>query len=161
MTTSLDIRIRINTLAEHSRGLRKQMGRKDFTDLVRSFSKYVRVLYLMMIEEAMNSNRYKGNWEPVDDEGYLEYIDTNPSIPILQLIQDALEVRKIGNNFYVRFEPHYRYPVSHRTLVQVLRSIDKGTSKFNARPIFNKILKTISSHIIELWRGYLTIKRII
>lgn len=158
--TSLDIKINIKKLSNYSASS-DRVKRKKTLLVIESFSRYVANLYLSMIEEAINSRRYKGNWEPVDDPGYIEYLGVTPETNIIYLIRDALEVKKIGNNFYVRFDPHYKYPGTKLSLIKVLRAIENGTSKFNARPIFSKIVKEINSHILSLWKGYLAMKGVI
>lgn len=129
--------------------------------MIESFSKYVMNLYGMLIEEAINSNRYKGIWEPVNEEGYKEYLGTEPTGDILYYIKEAFEVKKIGYNFIIRLNPRSRYPNSRLPLSRVVLAIDNGTSKFNARPILRKIIKQINHHMIDLWKGFLKMKGVI
>lgn len=152
---SYDIHIDIGKLLHYSEPLKPDIDNETLLMMIRSFSSYIRSLYLAMIEESIYSPRYKGEWEPTEDEGYIEYLGTTPTTHIIRLMIDALEVREIKNTIVIRFEPYYRYPGSDHTLVQVLRAIDTGTSKFNARPILRKIVRQIESKIPSLWRGYL------
>lgn len=159
--TSLDIKINIKKLSDYSASLDKDTKKKTLLLMIESFSNYILRLYGSMIEEAINSRRYKGKWEPVEEEGYLDYLGVTPKVNILYLIEEALEVKKIGSNFLIRINPYYRYPGTDIPLVRVLRTIENGTSKFNARPIMSKIVVQIRSNILDLWRGYLMMKNII
>lgn len=158
---SLEIRINITKLKNYSATALRTVEEKTLLTMIESFSKYVMNLYGMMIEESINSNRYKGQWEPVDDEGYKEYLGTEPVGDIISLIQDAFEVRKIGYNFIIRINPKKKYPGSKIPLERVILAIDHGTSKFNSRPILRRITNQIRSHILDLWRGYLLMKGVI
>lgn len=159
--SSLDIRINIDKFLDYSESLGSTIEKKTLIMMIKSFSEYVLELYGRMITEAIYSNRYKGNWEPVSDKEYKEYIGTEPVNDIIQVMRDALEVKKIGYHFLIRFNPHYKYPGSKLTLDKVLRAIDSGTSKFHARPIFSKIQRDINKHLYELFRGYLKMKNVI
>ena len=110
---------------------------------------------MLMIEESIYSNRYKGEWEPVHDEEYVKYINTTPSEDILYLIKDAMEIREVKDNIIIRINPKYRYPGSKLYLIEVLRAIDNGTSKFNARPILKGIVRQINFELPRLWKNYL------
>lgn len=153
--TNLDIRINVKKLMDYSESLKPHLKEETLLMMIESFAYYILRLYVSMIEESIYSNRYKGKWEPVEDEGYREYLGTDPKGDILTLIFESLEVEKIGYNFVVSIEPHYKYPGTELPLVRVLRAIDSGTSKFNARPIFSRIISQINSHLLSLWRGYL------
>lgn len=153
--TTLDIRIRVNTLSDYSEYLKRKSGEKTLLLIVKAFAEYIRILYISLIEEEMNSRKYRGKWEPVDDEGYLEYLGVTPVKDILPLIEEALIVKKVGHTFYVQFDTHYEYPESGIPLITVLKSIEYGTSKFNARPIFRKNVNLINKNMTTLWRGFL------
>lgn len=159
--TCLEIKISIKKLSDYSASLDKSENKKTLLLMIESFSHYILKLYLSMIEESVSSRRYQGKWEPTEDEGYLEYLGATPSADILNLIEDSLEVKKIGNYFYIRVSPGYKYPGTMIPLARVLRSIEYGTSKFNSRPIFSKITRKINNNIQSLWRGYLTMKGVI
>lgn len=159
--SSLDIKISIKKLSNYSASLDRSRKKKTLLLMIESFAHYILHLYLSMIEESINSRRYRGKWEPVEDEGYIEYLGVTPETNILYLIQEALEVKKIGNYFYVRVNPHYLYPGTRIPLIRILKAIEYGTSKFNARPIMSKSAREISRHIMDLWRGYLTMKGVI
>ena len=161
MVSNLEIRVNINKLIEYSESLQSSVDRKTMIKMIRSFSQYLSGLYVRMIIESINSNRYKGNWEPREDKGYQEYLGVKPEIDITTLISDSMEVKKIGYNFIIRVNPRYKYPGSKLTLVKVLRAIDNGTSRFHARPIFKRILKDIDSNILRLWKGYLLRKGVL
>lgn len=156
-----DIKININELKDYSAFLHKSVKKRTLLTMIESFSYYVRELYLDYIKKAIFSRRYKGNWEPVDEEGYLEYLGVTPQEHIFSLIKDALEVKKKGYNFVIRFNPHYDYPGTKIPLIKVLRAINYGTSKFNARPAFRGIANDIEDNIVDLWRGYLTMKGVV
>lgn len=158
--TNLEIKINIRKL-RNDRKVQKYKDEKSFTLLVEHFAKYIARLYVDLIEKAIESHQYKGKWEPVDDEEYIKYLGTEPKKNIIVLIKEAMEVKKVGYNFIVRINPYYRYPDSDLTLLQVLRAIDNGTSKFPARPIFNKIVRSLNNQLLRLWRGYLTKKGVI
>lgn len=159
--SNLDIKININDLLDYSASLGSTIEKKTLLKMIKSFSKYVLELYGRLIEEAIYSRRYKGRWEPVDEEGYQEYLGVTPVEDIITLMRDALESRKIGYYYVIRFKPTYRYPGTRLPLTRVLRAIDRGTSKFNARPIFSKIIREINSHMYDLFRGYLKMKGVI
>lgn len=155
---ALDIKINIKKLTDYSESLKSTVDDDTLLLMIKSFAKYIRVMYGCLIEEAIYSKRYKGKWEPTEEEGYLEYLGTTPKIHIIYLIEEALEVKKVGTNFMVRINPHYKYPGSRLTLLKVLRAIESGTSKFNARPILAKEARKINRNIKPLWRGYLKMK---
>lgn len=156
--TSLDIKISTRELSEIDNLPKRLSDKRLLRVTISDFSRYIRRLYLAMIEEAISSRRYRGQWEPIDDKGYIEYLGVTPSIPILELINDAIESQRVGYNFYIRIQPKYKYPGSNLYLVDVLRAIDNGTAKFNARPIFKKIVRELNQSMISLWRGYLAMK---
>lgn len=155
MDSEYSIKLDVGKLLYYSEVLKPRISNETLLMLIRSFSVYVRDLYKVMIAESIYSNRYKGDWEPIKDEGYLEFLGTTPSEHILDLIYDALEIREIKNNIVIRFEPEYKYPGSKLTLVRVLKAIDNGTSKFNARPILKDAVSHLNRNISGLWRVYL------
>lgn len=159
--TNLDIKINIKKLSDYSVSLKRTIDEDTISLMIKSFANYIRILYLEAIQDAMNSKRYEGQWEPIEEKGYLEYIGVTPVKDILLIIEDALEVKKIGYNFIVQFNPHYKYPKSKIPLVKVLRAIEQGTHEFNARPILKKIVRNINKNLINMWRGYLTVKGVI
>lgn len=158
---SLEIKISIRKLKNYSASLKRTTNEKTLLMIMESFSNYVMNLYGVLIEEAINSNRYKGVWEPIDEEGYQEYLGTEPTGDILVYIKEAFEVKKIGYNFIIRINPNKRYPGSRIPLYRVVLAIDNGTSKFNSRPILKKIINKINHHILDLWRGFLKMKGVI
>lgn len=158
---NLDIKVPVKKLLDYSASLKSTIPEETLLLMIESFSHYVKRLYFNLICEAVNSRDYKGNWEPIDDEGYQEYLGMTPEGNILDSIEDALEVRKIGYNFIVRFNPNYLYPNSRIRLLKVLRAIDSGTSDFNARPIFRKIIANIRDNILVLWRVFLSMKGVV
>jgi hypothetical protein len=158
---SLEIRIRTRKLMDYSASLKRTIDDKTLLMMIKSFSEYVMNLYGMLIEESINSNRYKGLWEPIEEEGYKEYLGTEPTGDILFYIKDAFEVKKIGYDFIIRINPRKKYPGSKVPLYRVVLAIDNGTSKFNARPILKKIINQINHHMLDLWRGFLKMKGVI
>lgn len=159
--TGLDIRINIKKLTDSSTFLDDRIKKRTLLLMIKSFADYVSELYLHLIEEAIHSRRYKGRWEPLEEEGYLEYLGVSPTVGILSLMKDAIEVKKIGYNYVIRFSPYYLYPDTRIPLVRVIKAIEKGTSEFNARPIVLKQNVLIRTHIRELWKGYLAMKGVI
>lgn len=158
---SSEIKINIKKLTDYSASLKRNIDDKTLLLIIESFSKYVMTLYGAMIEEAVNSNRYKGVWEPIEEEGYRDYLGTEPTGDILLYMKESFEVRKIGYNFIIRINPNKRYPGSKLPLFRVILAIDNGTSKFNSRPILRKIINQINHHILDLWRGFLKMKGVI
>lgn len=146
---------------DYSASLKRTIDDKTLLMMIKSFSEYVMNLYGMLIEESINSNRYKGLWEPIEEEGYKEYLGTEPTGDILFYIKDAFEVKKIGYDFIIRINPRKKYPGSKVPLYRVVLAIDNGTSKFNARPILKKIINQINHHMLDLWRGFLKMKGVI
>ena len=159
--TNLDIRVDTKKLTKYLRASKSSVDEETMMKLVEKFSSYLRSLYLQLIYEEIHNRRYRGHWEPVTEIGYLEYLDTTPTIDIYDLIEEALEVSKVGSNFLVRFRPSYRYPGSRRPLILVLRAIECGTTDFNARPLLYKCVKSIESHMYDLWKGYLAVRGVI
>jgi len=159
--SNFDIRISIKKLSNYSASLDNTEDKKTLLLMIKSFSYYISNLYLRLIEESINSRRYNGDWEPVEDKEYKNYIGTVPTTDILYVIGDALEVVKIGHNFVVRVSPKYKYPGTNIPLIRVLRAIEYGTSKFNARPLLAKNSQHINRRILDLWRGYLMMKGVI
>lgn len=159
--SNLDIKININKLMDYSESFGITKNKKILLKIIRSFAEYVLQFYGRLITEAIYSNRYKGKWEPVDDPEYVDYIGTTPVEDILVVMKDALEVKKIGYYFVIRFKPNYKYPGSKLLLSRVLRAIDSGTTKFHARPIFTRIIRDINKNLYALYKGYLTMKKVI
>ena len=93
---SLEIKINIKKLTDYSASLKRTIDEKTLLLMIESFSKYVMNLYGVLIEEAINSNRYKGVWEPIEEKGYLEYLGTKQTGEILLYMREAFEVKKIG-----------------------------------------------------------------
>lgn len=156
-----ELKIDIKRLLHYSGISKSQISNKTLLMTIKSFSSYIRDLYLLMIEEEIYSRRYKGKWEPVDDEEYIDYLGTTPSTHIILLIKDALEIREINNDIIIRVDPEYKYPDSRLPLIKVLRAIDNGTSKFNARPLIRHVIRRLNSEIPKLWRNYLKKKGVI
>lgn len=156
--SSLEIKVNVRVLEDYSKKFFDKIEKKTLLKIIKAFSEYLLELYGSLIEEAVNSNRYKGQWEPVDDEGYKEYLGTEPTGDILYYIKDALEVKKIGYNFIIRIDPKKKYPGSNLSVERVVLALDNGTLKFSARPILKKIIRQIRSHIKELFRGFLKMK---
>lgn len=150
-----EVRINIGKLLHYSSISKSKVDNETLLMLINSFSLYIKKTYISMIYESIYSRRYKGEWEPVDDLGYLDYLGTTPSDDIFELIYDAMEIRSIKQNIVVRITPSYRYPGSKHTLLAVLNAIDNGTSKFNARPILKSIVRYIQYNLSRLWRIYL------
>lgn len=159
--SSIDIRINIKELLEYNESLRSEIGDRVLIKIIKEFSDYVLRLYFFSIREATYSNRYKGKWEPKDEEGYIEYLGVTPVGDILEYIEEALESKRIGYKFIIRINPHYKYPKSKLFLSKVVRAIDAGTTKFNSRPILRKIIRQIENNMIDLWRGFLTMKGVV
>ena len=160
--TNVSIKISINELSHYSTSIGSLLEDKTLLSLViKAFASHIKNLYGQMIEEEIHANRYKGKWEPVDDEGYREYLGVTPTGYILEYIRDALEVVKKGTNYIVQIDPHYKYPGTKIPLVRVVRAIDSGTSKFNAHPIMRKIILRINSHLLTLWKSYLMQKGVV
>lgn len=159
--TNFDIKINIRKLSRYISPSPEEDIDKIILKMIESFAHYVLNLYGQMIEESINSRRYRGKWEPVDDPEYVEYLGVSPSTEIIYLIQESLEVEKIGYNFVVRFNPYYKYPGTKIPLIRVLRAIENGTSRFNARPILAKSAIEIRKSLLDLWKGYLTMKGVI
>ena len=159
--SNLDIRIDIKKFSHMNKSLAKNLEDDVLELLVKSFADYILRLYFRMIEESINSRRYKGNWEPIEDKSYLEYLGTTPVSDILICIREALKIKKIGYNFVVTFDDRYNYPGSRIPLVQVLRAVDSGNKEINARPIFRNITYPIQGNLTKLWKGYLTMKGVL
>ena len=158
--TNINIRIRIKKISDYSKSSGDTFKKKTLLLMIESFAYYILNLYGRLIEEEINSPRYKGKWEPIEEKGYIEYLGVTPHISILYLLQDSLEVRKIGSSFIVRVTPTYKYPGTKLYLLKVLRAIEQGTADFNARPILSKNARKIENRIIDLWRGYLAMRGI-
>lgn len=159
--TSLDIKISISKIKDYSVSSLSKKEEKTLLMLIESFSMYVMNLYGILIEEAVNSNRYRGQWEPMEEKGYKEYLGTEPTGDILLYLKKSLEVKKIGRNFIIRVNPKIKYPGSDLSIEKVILAIDNGTSKFNARPVCKRIVSQIRAHILDLWRGFLLMKGVI
>lgn len=159
--TNFDIRLNIPRLAANTIRLGSRLDDKELNIVVGAFAAYLRELYGLMVEEAINSNRYKGEWEPRDDEGYQEYIGTKPTTSMITLISRSLYVKKRNREYIVTFDERKRYPGSKLTIFRVLKAIEYGTSKFNARPMMVKITRKLNRNLLSLWKGFLTMKGVI
>lgn len=158
---SYEIMINVTKLLHYSNPPKSKVDNKTLVMLINSFSEYIRKVYMSMIESKIYSARYKGEWEPVNDPGYLEYIGTTPSEHIIELMYDALEIKSIKRDIRIRFDPSYKYPNSKLTLISVLNAIDTGTSKFNARPLLKSLSRELNASIPRLWRAYLKQKGVL
>lgn len=158
---NFEIRINIKTLASYSSALRRDIGEEKFNRLVLSYAKYLRNIYLGMIEESIYNTKYEGQWEPSSDEAYQKYLGTTPVKNTVELLSSSIEIVKSGYTIAIRINPNLKYPGSNLSIVQVIKSLEYGTSKFNARPIFRTILRKMQGNILSLWRSYLTKKGII
>ena len=63
--TNVDIKISIPLLMNYSSSLKPEIDEETLLLMIEDFSRYVMNLYGLMVEEVSNSNRYRGNWEPV------------------------------------------------------------------------------------------------
>lgn len=151
---SLSIKLKVRELSEE---FPSKIEKRTRIKLMDSFAEYIKNLYIRSLEDQMYSSRYKGNWEPVEDLGYLEFIGDTPEENILDIIISNIEVKKSLAYHQIRIDPHVRYPKkkSKLTLLRVLNAIEYGTSKFNARPIFRSVISSIDEDIAILWRSYL------
>lgn len=159
--SSLEVKVDILRLLRLGKNSASKVDEETLLEYIEQFAHHIRNLYLRLIEEAMNDRRYGGEWEPRNDPEYLEYLGTTPNFYLLDLLDEALEVKKVGYNYIIQFNRRMRYPGTHTPLVKVLRAIDAGTSKFNARPIFSKIRYRLRHRITDLWKGYLIRKGVI
>lgn len=156
------IRLSVIDLRNYSITLGTKLNDENLTIVLNKFSEYLIALYGTLIENAINSSRYKGDWEPIDDEEYRKYIGTNPRKSlILPLMKASLIYDKRGYFYVIRFDEDLKYPGSELSVLDVLRAIEYGTSKFHARPIIRKACNLIKSNVRRLWKGFLTMKGLI
>lgn len=138
-----------------------ETNKKKHLMIMESFAHYIRRLYLRLLRDEMDSNRYKGQWEPIHDLNYIEYLKVIPNRDIYSIIKDALKVEKVGNYFIVRIDGYYKYPGSSRYLEDVLSVIEYGNSKVDARPIMRKSIRFIDMNMDRLYKGYLSMRGVI
>lgn len=158
MTSMADFEIKIQTskLKHYSKSLVNSIDPKTLSVVIEGFSRYVQRVYIVEIRRAMRkSNRYRGQWEPVDDPGYVEFLGTSPTNQMYDYLPLIFETVKVGPNWIIRVSDSYVYPNTSLKILKVLRSIEHGTTKFRARPLINKVASEVEHSILALWRYYL------
>jgi hypothetical protein len=133
-------------------------GKAEQERLLGKFARRIAQIYADELVKAINSQRYKGRWEPLSPE-YLEWKKANNmSTKIWEatsLLKDSIGVWRSNNRYVVGIKRNIKYPDSNVPVYRVARWMEFGTSKMPARPLFLPVKKLINSRLRTYWTEFL------
>lgn len=155
----MDIRIQVDDYKHWAPGSRlARRGSTDYSSLLTAFSRFIADLYVEELVDAINSQRYKSQWEPLT-ESYLEYKKANGlSTNIWEatsLLKESITFYKSGNSYVVGVNRSLKYPGSNVPVYKVIRWMEYGTSRMPARPLFGPVKRRLEKNMRMLWEEFL------
>lgn len=130
----------------------------EFEDLLDDFAKYIANIYRDQVVEAINSQRYRGTWEPLSPE-YAEFKRkkglSTKIWEATKYLKESIDVWRLRDYYVVGVKRNVMYPNSKTPVYKVVRWLEFGTSKIPARPLFMPIKRSISSNIRTYWDKFL------
>lgn len=137
---------------------RMARGNAEQERLLGKFAKYIANIYVEELVKAIDSQRYKGRWEPLSPE-YLEWKkQNNMSTNIWEatsLVRDSIGTWRNNDVYVVGIKRNVKYPGSNIPAFRVIRWMEFGTSKMPARPLFLPVKRLINSRLRRYWEEFL------
>lgn len=153
-----DIRLQYDDYKHWAPGSRLSMQYPDTRKLLTAFSYYVAEIYVQELVDAVNSQRYKGKWEPLTED-YLEYKRRNHlSTNIWEatsLLKESITVYRSNNSYVVGVDRNLKYPHSNVKVYKVIRWMEFGTSRMPARPLFAPVKRKLERNMRKIWETFL------
>lgn len=142
---------------------RMAKGSREKERLLGQFAHLIADIYRDELVNAINSQRYKGQWEPLDKD-YLEWkrrqgLDTRIWIAT-GMLRDSISVYRSNGAWVVGINQRMRYPGSKVHMYKVLRWMEYGTSRMPARPLFRPVKRLIQGRMRKYWNQFLASKGI-
>lgn len=142
---------------------RMAKGSREKEKLLGQFAKYIAEIYRDELIAAINSQRYKGQWEPLSKE-YLEYKRrhglSDKTWEATELLKNSISAYRSNNKWVVGINPYIKYPGTKTYVYKVARWMEYGTSNMPARPLFRPVKKLITSRMRKYWHAFLISKGI-
>lgn len=156
--TPFDIRLQYDDYRHWAPGSRLARQYPDTEKLLTAFSKYVAELYVRELVDAINSQRYKGRWEPLTSD-YLEYKRKNGlSTNIWEatsLLKESITVYRSDRSYVVGIDRSLKYPGTNVRVYKVIRWMEFGTSRMPARPLFSPVKRKLERNMRKIWESFL------
>lgn len=151
-----DIKLQYDDYKKWAPGSR--LAGTEYRNLLTAFSRKIANLYVEELVKAIESQRYKGRWEPLSPD-YLKYKqEKGLSTKIWEatsLLKDSILVYRSGNSYVVGVNRNLKYPDSSVYVYEVIRWMEFGTSRMPARPLFTPVKRRIERNIRTLWEEFL------
>lgn len=156
--TPFDIKLQYDEYRKWAPGSRLSKQYPNTEKLRTAFSRYVAELYVKELIDAINSQRYKGRWEPLTP-GYLRYkkehgLSTN-IWEATSLLKESITVYRSGNSYVVGVNRNLKYPNSNVKVYMVIRWMEFGTSRMPARPLFAPVKRKLERNMRKIWESFL------
>lgn len=152
----MNIRIQVQDYQNWSPGIRMAQGEER--KLLTAFSHRIAEYYVKELVNAINSQRYKGRWEPLSKD-YLDYkikAGLSPKIwEATSLLKESITYYRSNNSYVIGINPRKMYPNSKVPLYKVCRWMEFGTSRMPARPLFLPIKRKLTRNMRKLWNEFL------
>lgn len=154
---SMDIKIQVNGSIWRP-AIRMSKGKKEQEKILGSFAKYIANIYRDELVKSINSQRYRGNWEPLSDD-YVRWkksqgLSTN-TWEATSLLKDSISVWRSDGSWVVGVSRRVKYLGSDVPVYRVCRWMEFGTSKMPARPLFLPVKRLISGRMRKYWTEFL------
>lgn len=137
---------------------RMARGKAEQERLLGKFAKRIAQVYVEELINAINSQRYRGQWEPLSPE-YLEWKKQNGMSTNIweatSLIKDSIDTWRNNDMYVVGIKRKIKYPDSNIPAFRVIRWMEFGTSKMPARPLFLPVKRLINSRLRKYWEEFL------
>ena len=135
-----------------------RMATDEQTKLLTAFSRRICEIYVKELVDAINSQRYKGKWEPLS-KSYLEYKRANGlSTKIWEatsLLKESITYYRSGNSYVIGVNRRLMYPGSRVPVYKVIRWMEFGTSRMPARPLFMPVKRKLERNMRMYWGEFL------
>lgn len=161
---AFDIQLQFDDYKRWRPGSRLAGRDTELKSLLKEFAEKIAGIYVQELVEAINSQRYKGRWEPLTDS-YLAYKVSHGLSPKMweatSLLKTSLTYYVRGNSYVVGVNEALLYPGSNVPVYKVIRWLEFGTSRIPARPLFRPVRNRIQRNMRNYWEEFLFEKGIL
>jgi hypothetical protein len=131
--------------------------------LLGEFAHYIADIYRDELVLAIETQRYKSKWEPLDPK-YLAWKKSQGlSTKVWEstsLLKDSITAYRSNNKWVVGINPRVKYPGSGVPVYKVARWLEYGTSVIPARPLFRPVKQLVQGRMRKYWDRFLLSKGI-
>lgn len=138
--------------------------RGKFEEYQPEFADHIASLIQKDIVDAIENQTLESKWKPLSPN----YLDKKKKSGLSTKIwkatgnmQDSIYKINRKNKVLVGVTGSRKYPGTNRTLLQVARELEYGTSKIPARPLFRPIVDKYTKNIGWYWRKFLKSKNLL